>query len=194
MSKRQDVSTHMHVPVRRRPHYCCCCCRCCRINSVAAEWYQGPDRCSLQHKPTSRALITLDDLESHLTASSTYIQSRLRHLSQCQLAYALNLLLPLLLLLLYMQLGGIKALTDAVYNTNPPLITLDDLESHLTLVNEYLVRIAAPGPLPAGNQVLLFDLSGMKLGHVMSESSFGLFQVCFTSHVNKYAVAQYWNL
>lgn len=76
-----------------------------------------------------------------------------------------------------LQLGALKQLSDAVFVAKPPVITLDDLEMHLTLINEYLTKIAAPGPLPAGNQVLLFDLGGMKLSHVMNNEAYALFQV-----------------
>lgn len=75
-----------------------------------------------------------------------------------------------------MQPAGVKQLCDAIYHTTPATITLRDLELHLTLINEYLVKVAAPDPLPAGAQVLLFDLTGFKLGCVMGDSM-NLFQV-----------------
>lgn len=74
-----------------------------------------------------------------------------------------------------MQPSGTKELCDALYHNSPPGITESDYEEHLTLLNEYLVKVAAPGHLPAGGEVLLFDMAGFKLSFLMGES-YNMFQ------------------
>lgn len=75
-----------------------------------------------------------------------------------------------------MQPAGTKELCDAIFQSSAPQFTPDDFETHLTLLNEYLTRVAAPEPLPAGCQVLLFDMAGFKFSYLMGDS-FKLFQV-----------------
>jgi hypothetical protein len=76
-------------------------------------------------------------------------------------------------------------MVDAVYR-NPSSsssssgLTPAQLEDHLALVNEYLVKRAAPDPLPAGSQVQIYDLAGFKLSYAMGSEVMNLFHVSMT--------------
>jgi hypothetical protein len=80
-----------------------------------------------------------------------------------------------------MQCAGAKAMVDAVFrNTSSSSSsgpTPEQLEEHLALINEYLVKRAAPDPLPAGSQVQIYDLAGFKLSYAMGSEVMNLFHV-----------------
>jgi hypothetical protein len=85
-------------------------------------------------------------------------------------------------LLVPRQAAGAKAMADAVYrkpgSSSSSSLTPAQLEDHLALINEYLVKRAAPDPLPAGSQVQIYDLAGFKLSYAMGSEVMQLFQVC----------------
>jgi hypothetical protein len=72
-------------------------------------------------------------------------------------------------------------MVDAVFKTSSnSSLTPAQLEDLLALINEYLVKRAAPDPLPAGSQVQIYDLAGFKLSYAMGSEVMQLFQVrCF---------------
>jgi hypothetical protein len=89
-------------------------------------------------------------------------------------------LVHLHLWILPLQTAGAKAMVDAVFSkttSSSSSLTPAQLEDHLALINEYLVRRAAPDPLPAGSQVQIYDMSGFKLSYAMGGDVMNLFQV-----------------
>eukprot|EP00882_Tetradesmus_deserticola_P003015 GHRQ01003201.1.p2 GENE.GHRQ01003201.1~~GHRQ01003201.1.p2 ORF type:complete len:209 (+),score=101.09 GHRQ01003201.1:336-962(+) len=99
--------------------------------------------------------------------------------------HALSGLLPIHVLgvspeghaVIVVKTSGAKAMVDAVFKGKDSTLTPAQLEDHLALVNEFLVKAAAPDPLPAGSQVQIYDLAGFKLSYAMGGDIMSLFQL-----------------